>query len=154
MLGFHPRHSLVALYLGTEGTDLSRTVRMVGRIDLPDPDELPEATWLITQHINTSDRVMLVGYASDHLVAATVLNHFQHRIPQHQIQDLLAVTEEEIWQIDHEGQAHELSAPQGRVSAEAVLAGIPLPTGDRDGLEPASRWRAPRSNCGRRRPGS
>ena len=114
MLGFHPRHSLVALYLGTEGTDSARTVRMVGRIDLPDPDELPEATWLITQHISPSDRVILVAYASDHLVAATVLNHFQHSIPQHQIQDLIAVTEEEIWQIDHEGQAHELAKrPRG-----------------------------------------
>src|SRR3954464_14761232 len=77
MLGFHPRHSLVALYLGTEGTDPGRTVRMVGRVDLPDPDDLPEATWLIARHLSQSDRLIVVAYASDHLVAATVLDHFQ-----------------------------------------------------------------------------
>ena len=90
MLGFHPRHSLVALYLGTEGTEASMTVRMAARIDLPDPDDLSEATWLITQHMQPSDRMILVAYAFDHLVAATVLNHFQHQIPLHQIQDLIA----------------------------------------------------------------
>lgn len=100
MLGFHPRHSLVALYLGTDDAETSRAVRMAARIDIPAEEELSALTWLVTQHIHPPDRIILVAYSPDHLCAETVLNHFHHTIPQHQIQDLLAVTEEQIWQID------------------------------------------------------